>query len=270
VRKDCAVTTGAAEVLPLVLWLMDIKAVRSINCAHFKKQREVMSLHDWPEATRPREKLLSLGPAALSDVELLALLLRTGTSGKNVLQLAAEILQPSALRPQGGFAALLHSTPQDLAPIKGLGPAKRAEILAVLEIARRALQQDLQARPVLESAAHVRQLLQLHLGGKNHEVFAVLFLDSQNKLIAFEELFRGSLNQTRIYPREVVLRALHHHANALILAHNHPSGDAVASHADIQITRQLAAALGLVDVRVLDHIIVGPGQALSMAETGLI
>ncbi len=225
-----------------------------------------MALQDLPPDARPREKLLARGPAALGDAELLALLLRTGIAGKNVLNLAQELLDAF-----GGLAGLLGAGLDDLKRIKGLGgTAKRAELAAVLEIARRAMGQQLAERAVFDSPATVRQYLQLHLAGKTHEVFAVLFLDAQNRLLAMEELFRGTLTQTSVYPREVVLRALHHHAAAVVLSHNHPSGSVQPSRADIQITQTIKAALALVDVRVLDHVIVAPGQSLSMAEDGSI
>ncbi len=233
-----------------------------------------MPLKDLPVDARPREKLLARGPAALSDVELLALLLRTGIQGKGVLQMAEELLRLGGDGQSGpgfdGIAGLLHATADDLKRVKGLGPAKRAEIVAVLELARRALAQRLQERTVLDAPQAVKDYLQLHLGQRSHEVFAVLFLDAQNKLLALEELFRGTLTQTSVYPREVVLRALHHQAAAVVLAHNHPSGTVQPSRADEMLTQTLKAALALVDVRVLDHIIVAPGQALSMAEQGLM
>ncbi|WP_291517933.1 DNA repair protein RadC [Acidovorax sp.] len=237
-----------------------------------------MALKDLPADAQPREKLLARGPGALADAELLAILLRTGIVGKGVLQMAQELLDPPATDPTtgkpgggfGGIAGLLHATTGDLARIKGLGPAKRAELVAVLELARRALSQQLREREVFDSADTVKHYLQLHLAAKGHEVFAVLFLDSQNRLIAMEELFRGTLTQTSVYPREVVLRALHHQAAAVILAHNHPSGSVQPSRADEALTQTLKTTLALVDVRVLDHVIVAPGQALSMAEKGLL
>ena len=223
-----------------------------------------MDIRDLPAQVRPREKLLERGPQALSDVELLALLLRTGMAGKNVLALAEELLA------SGGIAGLLHASRQQLARHKGLGPAKQAELLAVAELARRAIGQQLREREAFHSPGAVRQYLQLHLAHKTHEVFAVLFLDSQNRLQALEELFRGTLTQTSVYPREVVLRALHHQSAAVVLAHNHPSGSVQPSRADEALTHNLKASLALVDVRVLDHIIVGHGQTLSMAEQGLL
>ena len=225
-----------------------------------------MALKDLPPDARPREKLLARGAGALSDAELLALLLRTGTAGRGVLQMAQELLAQF-----GGVAGLLHASADDLKRFKGLGgSAKRAELVAVLELARRALAEQLKERAAFDSATAVKHYLQLHLAARPHEVFAVLFLDAQHKLIALEELFRGTLTQTSVYPREVALRALHHHAAAVILAHNHPSGGVQPSRADEAITQNLKSALALIDVRVLDHVIVAPGQALSMAEKGLI
>lgn len=233
-----------------------------------------MPLKDLPSDCQPREKLLAKGAGALTDAELLAIVLRTGMAGKSVLQWAAELLaprQPDALGNVGSFGGingLLQASSAELSQVKGLGPAKRAELIAVLELARRAMAQQLQQRSLLGSASTVKAYVQLHLAHKQHEVFAVLFLDSQHQLIALEELFRGTLGQASVYPREVVVRALHHHAAAVILAHNHPSGQVTPSQADKQLTQSLQAALSLVDVRVLDHIIVGPGAALSMAEEG--
>ncbi len=234
-----------------------------------------MPLKDLPADARPREKLLARGAEALSDVELLALLLRTGIKGKGVLQMAQELLQLGGSGEGGaagfdGIAGLLNASADDLKRIKGLGPAKRAELVAVLELARRALAQRLQERTVFATPDAVKQYLQLKLSARGHEVFALLFLDVQNRLLAMEELFRGTLTQTSVYPREVVLRALHHQAAAVVLAHNHPSGTVQPSRADEALTQTLKAALALVDVRVLDHIIVAPGQALSMAERGLL
>ncbi|APW37103.1 hypothetical protein RD110_07765 [Rhodoferax koreense] len=228
-----------------------------------------MPLKDLPPDAQPREKLLARGPGALVDAELLALLLRTGIQGKGVLMLAQELLAPPPLG-FGGIAGLLHTTADGLRRIKGLGPAKRAEIVAVLELSRRALAQQLQEREVLTAPEAVKHFLQLHLAAKAHEVFAVMFLDAQHRLLAMEEMFKGSLTQTSIYPREVVLRALHHQAAAVVLAHNHPSGSVQPSRADESLTQTLKSALGLVDVRVLDHVIVGPGVSLSMAEKGLL
>jgi DNA repair protein RadC len=225
-----------------------------------------MRLKDLPADAQPREKLLARGAAALGDAELLALILRTGITGKGVLSLAQELLDEF-----GGLAGLLNTSADDLKRIKGLGgTAKRAEMVAVLELARRAVAQRLREREVFCTPGAVKHYLQLHLGARQHEVFAVLFLDTQNRLLALEELFRGTLTQTSVYPREVVLRALHHQAAAVVLAHNHPSGSVQPSRADEALTSTLKAALALVDVRVLDHVIVGTGEALSMAEKGLV
>jgi len=226
-----------------------------------------MSIKDLPLDSQPREKLAQRGAAALSDAELLAIVLRTGMAGKTVLQMADELLN---LPGTGGLAGLLAASYQDLRAVKGLGPAKRAELLAVLELARRATAQQLRERDVFDSPEEVTHFLQLHLAAKHHEVFAVLFLDSQNRLIAMEELFRGTLTQTSVYHREVALRALQHHASAVILAHNHPSGQVQPSSADKSLTATLQSALALIDVRVLDHVIVAPGAALSMATQGLM
>jgi len=211
-----------------------------------------MLLKDLPEDARPREKLL-------------ALLLRSGIPGKNALQMGQELVDTF-----GGVAGLLHTGHQALSSIKGLGPAKRAELVAVLELARRALAQELQDKPLFTTPQAVRDYLQLQLGSRPHEIFAVLFLDSQHRLIALEELFRGTLTQTSVYPREVVVRALALHAASVVLAHNHPSGEAQPSRADEALTQTLKAALALVDVRVLDHFVVTSTQAVSMAERGLL
>jgi DNA repair protein RadC len=224
-----------------------------------------MLLKDLPLDARPREKLLARGPGALGDAELLALLLRTGIPGKNALQMGQELLDNF-----GGVAGLLHTSPQTLSSIKGLGPAKRAEIVAVLELARRALAAELKEKALFTTPQAVRDYLQLQLGSRPHEIFAVLFLDSQHRLIALEEMFRGTLTQTSVYPREVVIRALALNAASVVLAHNHPSGAAEPSRADELLTHTLKTTLALVDVRVLDHFVVTSTQALSMAERGLL
>ena len=222
-------------------------------------------MKDLPADQRPREKLLARGAAALTDSELLALLLRTGLKGHGVMALAAQVLAKCQ-----GFAGLLAATPEQLKGIKGLGPAKRAELLAVMEMARRALTQKMHATPVFVSPQGVKNYLGLQLGGRSRETFAVLFLDAQHRLLCLEELFHGTLNQTSVYPREVVKRALALNAAAVVLAHNHPSGVAEPSRSDEFLTQTLTAALRLVDVRVLDHVIVGVGQTVSMAERGLL
>jgi DNA repair protein RadC len=222
-------------------------------------------IKDIPPDARPREKLLAQGPAALADAELVALLLRTGLKGVSVLQLAQSLLDDF-----GGLAGLLHAGPADLKRVKGLGPAKRAEVAAVVELARRSLQQRLVERPAFDAPGRVRDYLQLHLASREHEVFAVLFLDAQHRLLQFDEMFRGTLTQTSVYPREVVRRALALNAAAVILAHNHPSGVAEPSRADEFLTQSLKSALQLVDVRVLDHMVVGRTQVVSFAERGLL
>ena len=233
-----------------------------------------MSVKHLPPEAQPREKLLARGAAALSDTELLALLLRTGIKGKGVLQLAHELLQLGCESDENrgfdGLSGLLHASADDLLRVKGLGPAKRAELVAVLELARRVLTQQMKERAVFSTPDAVKDYLQLHLAAHPHEVFAVLFLDAQHRLLVLEELFRGTLTQTSVYPKEIVIRALHHQAVAVVLAHNHPSGSVQPSPADEALTRTLTAALALVDVRVLDHVIVAPGLALSMAEKGLL
>jgi len=224
-----------------------------------------MSIKHLPAATRPREKLLAHGAQALADVELLALLLRTGAGGVGVLQLAERLLGEF-----DGLAGLLHATPAALARAKGVGPARQAELAAVREISRRALAQQLKAAPVFDSPQKVKDFVALRLGALPHEVFGVLFLDAQHRLIEMKELFRGSLAQTSVYPREVLRQALLLNAGAAILVHNHPSGVAEPSRADEALTQSLKAALQLVDVRVLDHLVVGTGQVVSFAERGLI
>ncbi len=224
-----------------------------------------MLLKDLPASTRPREKMLTLGPAALADAELLALLLRTGRQGVSVLQMAQELLDSF-----GGVAALLRAGPQELQRVKGLGPAKRAELAAVLELARRSLAEEWTQRPLFDSPTKVKDFLRLQLAGRDHEVFAVLFLDAQNRLIRLEEMFRGTLTQTSVYPREVVKRTLELNAASVILAHNHPSGAAEPSRADEFLTQTLKSALALVDVRVLDHLVVGQSDVVSLAERGLL
>jgi DNA repair protein RadC len=224
-----------------------------------------MTIKDLPMAARPREKLLALGPGALADSELLALLLRTGVKGQGVLQLAEALIAKF-----DGIAGLMRADVADLRRVKGLGQAKSAELAAVLEIARRALSAELVARPVFDAPAKVRDFVALQIGGLGYEVFAVLFLDNQHRLIKLETMFRGTLSQTAVYPREVARRALELNAAAVILSHNHPSGSAEPSRADEHLTQQLKSALALIDVRVLDHLIVAGGGVLSFAERGLM
>ena len=223
-------------------------------------------MKELPADQRPREKLLARGPGALADTELLALLLRTGLAGEGVFALADRLLNDEFR----GIDGLLRARPQDLTAVRGLGPAKGAELAAVMELARRALAQQMRTAAVFDSPQKVKDYLSLQLGSHDHEVFAVLFLDTQHRLLCLEEMFRGTLAQTSVYPREVVRRALAHNAGAVILAHNHPSGLAEPSRADEYLTATLKSALALVDVRVLDHLVVGRGQVVSMAERGLV
>jgi len=224
-----------------------------------------MLLKDLPADARPREKLLARGPQALADAELVALLLRTGVKGDSVLNLAQRLLDDF-----GGLSGLLQADPQALQRIKGLGPAKLALVSAVLELARRSLGQQMAERPVLDNIVNVKDYLRLHFGGRGHEVFSVLFLDAQNRLIQMEEMFRGSLTQASVYPREVLKRALQLHAAAVILAHNHPSGSAQPSRSDEALTQTLKSALAMIDVRVLDHLVVGDTEVVSFVERGLL
>lgn len=224
-----------------------------------------MAITDWPTQERPRERLLEQGAHALSDAELLAIFLRTGMSGKSAVDLARELLQSF-----GSLTALSHASVDAFCAVPGLGPAKYAQLQAVMEMARRALKEQAKQRDALTSPQAVRDYLRLQLGSREYEVFMAVFLDTQNRVIAMEELFRGSLRETSVYPREVVKRALHLNASALIFAHNHPSGVAEPSRADESITQALKQALALVDVRVLDHFIVAVGGGVSLAERGLI
>ncbi|NOT15738.1 MAG: DNA repair protein RadC [Methylotenera sp.] len=224
-----------------------------------------MAITDWPAAERPREKLIELGAQALSDAELLAIFLRVGVVGKSAVDLARDLLHQF-----GSLNAIFAASEHDLSQVHGIGSSKYVQLQAIFEMSRRALNEQLQQRDVFSSPQQVRDYLVLKLGTLTKEVFLVLFLDAQNRLIASEELFSGTLTQTSVYPREVVKRALHHNAASLILAHNHPSGSAQASSADELLTKQLKQALGLVDVRVLDHFIVAGNQTLSFAEKGLI
>jgi len=224
-----------------------------------------MAITDWPAAERPRERLQALGPARLSDAELVAVFLRTGVAGKSAVELARELIGHF-----GGMSGLLAAGHGALCEIKGLGKAKAAQLAAVLEIARRSLGEELRSGAALNSPAAVRDYLRLALGAREHEVFVALFLDAQHRVLAAEELFRGTLTQTSVYPREVVKAALRRNAAAVILAHNHPSGVAQPSQADELLTRSLADALALVEVRVLDHFIVAGNQTLSFAERGLL
>ncbi|MEX1074754.1 MAG: DNA repair protein RadC [Burkholderiales bacterium] len=224
-----------------------------------------MGIADWPPQERPRERLLAQGAGRLADAELVAVCLRSGTRGKSAVDLARELIA----RYQG-LAGLLGAEVADLRRVKGLGAAKAAQLAAVLELARRALREELRAGSALTTPGAVRDYLRLTLGSRAHEVFVCVHLDAQHRVIGAEELFRGTLTQTSVYPREVVKAALAANAAAVIFAHNHPSGVAQPSQADELLTRQLREALALVDVKVLDHFVIAGNQALSFAERGLL
>ncbi|WP_372831234.1 DNA repair protein RadC [Pontibacterium sp.] len=224
-----------------------------------------MAICDWPEGERPREKLLNLGAHALSDAELLAIFLRTGVTGKSAVDLARDLLTDF-----GGLRPLLESSADEFCAAHGLGPAKYVQLQAVLEMGQRHLAATLERESALESPAAVRTYLSSRLRHEPREVFACLFLDNRHRVIKFEPLFFGTIDAASVYPREVVRRALEHNAAAVILAHNHPSGVAEPSRADKQITDRLVQALALVDIRVLDHMVVGDAEVVSFAERGLI
>jgi DNA repair protein RadC len=225
----------------------------------------VMAIRDWPKDERPREKLLEKGAAALTDAELLAILLRTGTPGHSAVDLARELLKSfQSLRK------LIASDRQRFCAARGLGPARFAELQAVVEIGRRQLSETLHAGPCLASPRTTRDFLATRLRDLEHEVFCVLYLDKRHRLIQFEELFRGTIDGASVHPREVVKLALQKNSAAVIIAHNHPSGIAEPSQADELITQRVKAALALVDIRLLDHIIIGDGVTVSFAERGLI
>ena len=224
-----------------------------------------MSMAGWPLAERPRERFLAHGAASLSDAELFALFLGAGRRGQSALELARDLLARF-----GRVSRVLSAATAELAQVPGLGAARSAQIASVMELARRALAEEMRARDSLASPAAVRGYLRLHMQDLGHECFYCVFLDAQNRVIAADEMFRGTLTQTSVYPREILKRALHHNAAAVILAHNHPSGVAEPSIQDQALTRTLAEALSLVDVKVLDHFIVAPGACLSFAERGLL
>jgi DNA repair protein RadC len=224
-----------------------------------------MAITDWPREERPREKLLQRGAAALSDAELLAIFLRTGVSGKTAVDLARDLLTRF-----GSLRALLNADLKQFCEGEGLGEAKFTQLQATVEMTRRHFSETLQRGSVLENPEQTRNFLSARLRDYAFEVFSCLYLDNRHRVIQFEELFRGTINGASVHPREVVKKALGHNAAAVIFAHNHPSGVAEPSVADQQITRQLVDALALVDVRVLDHVVVGDNTMVSFAERGLI
>ena len=224
-----------------------------------------MGIADWPPDRQPREKLLARGEAALSEPELLAIILRTGVRGKSAVDLARELLERF-----GTLHGLLEAEPEAIQISSGLGPAKSAQLRAVLALVKRALGQEAQRRDNLSSPQAVRDYLRLHLTQRDREVFVAVYLDAQNRVLKIQELFAGTLTQTSVFPRDVVRHALLANAAAVIFAHNHPSGLAEPSRADEVLTQALKQALALVDVKVLDHFVVGAGGAMSFAERGLL
>lgn len=224
-----------------------------------------MAIPDWPAPERPREKLLQKGATALSDTELLAIFLRTGITGKSAVDLARDLL-----KHYGSLTKLFAANQNSFCQLHGMGSAKYAQLQAVLEMSRRALAEELENKNAMNSPELVRDFLRLSLANKEHEVFIGIFLDAQNHVITSEELFSGTLTQASVYPREVVKHALLHNAAAMIFAHNHPSGTVEPSHADKVLTQSLKQALALIDVKVLDHFIIGSGTILSFAEYNLI
>ncbi|TQV88965.1 RadC family protein [Aliikangiella coralliicola] len=222
-------------------------------------------INQWPAQERPREKLLHRGPQALSDAELLAIFLRTGTRGKNVIELARDIIQHF-----GGLKKLFAANLESFCQIKGLGEAKYVQLQACMEMSQRHLAEELTHSDVIQNPTQVKAFVQSRLMRYSNEVFAVLFLDNQHRILAFEELFFGTINASTVHPRVILQRALSLNAAAIIMSHNHPSGLAEASVSDIDITHCLKKALSLVDIRVLDHLIVASHQVISMAEQGHI
>ncbi len=224
-----------------------------------------MGIKDWPENERPREKLLGSGAAALSDAELLAIFLRSGIKGKTVLDVARDLLVRF-----GSLTGILAASAEEFCLQDGLGPAKYVQLQAMQELSQRHLREQLEGRDVMTSSELTRQYLRARLGKYEHEVFACLYLDNQHRVVTLEELFSGTIDGAAVYPREVVKRCLHNNAAAVIFAHNHPSGIAEPSQADVSITQRLKSALSTIDVRVLDHILVGGKDVVSFAERGLI
>jgi DNA repair protein RadC len=224
-----------------------------------------MPITDWPEAERPREKLLALGPGALSDAELLAIFLRTGAPGQTAVELARSLITQFA-----SLRALFQADATHFCATRGLGTAKYAQLHAALELTRRQLRERLGHSQAITNPADTEHYLTARLRDYPYEVFACLFLDTRHRVITYEELFRGTIDGASVHPREVVRRALQHNAAAVILAHNHPSGVAEPSQADQRLTRRLSEALALIDVRVLDHLVIGDHAAVSFAQRGMI
>jgi len=224
-----------------------------------------MAIKDWPQSERPREKLLHQGASSLSDAELLALFIQTGTAGRSAVEVARD-----ALGHFGGLSSLLGADCRTFCATPGFGEARFTLLQAALEISRRQVFETVMQGDVLSSPEHVRQYLSMHLAGLGHEVFSALFLDNRHRVIEYRELFTGTIDSAAVYPREVVKRCIASNAAAVIFAHNHPSGVAEPSDTDVRLTRKLIDALALIDVRVLDHLIIGRGVQTSMAERGLM
>ncbi len=222
-------------------------------------------LNLWPSSERPREKLLQKGANSLSDSELLAIFLRTGTQGKNVLELSREIIVHF-----GSLKSLFSATENEFCSIKGLGTAKYVQLQACLEMSQRHIEEQITQQDAMQNPAQVKTYVQSRLLGKPNEVFAAIFLDNQHRVLAYEELFFGTINASSVHPRVVIQRALHHNAAAIIVAHNHPSGISEPSLSDIDITKTLKTTLALIDVRLLDHLVVASHQVTSLAERGQV
>lgn len=222
-------------------------------------------LHQWPNGEKPREKLLSRGAQSLSDAELLAIFLRTGTKGKNVLELSREIIHFF-----GNLKSLFSASEEEFCEIKGLGRAKYVQLQACLEMSQRYIHEQISLQDAMENPDQVKEYIHSKLCGNTNEVFSALFLDNQHRVIAFEELFFGTINASSVHPRVIIQRCLKHNAAAVIVAHNHPSGVAEPSLSDVNITKTIKTALALVDVRLLDHLVVASHQVVSLAERGQV
>ena len=224
-----------------------------------------MSIREWPQSEQPREKLLSLGPQALGDAELLAIFIRTGVPGRNALTMARDILSQA-----GSLRALLNMSPEEMYEHNGIGPAKYVQFQASLELGRRYLMEKLGNRDVMANPQTSREYLSLCLRDKAYEAFFALFLDSKNRVIRHQELFRGTIDNASVPIREVVIEALRHNAAAMIVAHNHPSGVAEPSMSDKKLTKNLYLALEMVGIRLLDHFVIGDAEVISLAEMGVL
>jgi DNA repair protein RadC len=244
--------------------LLSSRRVRSLDCIH-PLERAQMTIRHWHSSERPRERLLERGAQALSDAELVGVLLGSGVRGRSAIELAHALLAEF-----GSLAALLAAGRARLLAQHGIGPARGAQLLAAIELSRRQFREALRLTSALESPEATRSFLLAQLRDRPYEVFCCLYLDSRHRLIAFEELFRGTIDRAGVHPREVLRQTLHHNAAAVIFAHNHPSGVLEPSQADELITRRLKESLALLDVRVLDHLIIGDGACFSFCEHGLI